>query len=209
MSEFIGYITRIETKSGTSKNGKPYTVYNVTATGKSGEEIRVGWGFDAPSFQEGVWVKTTLVQNGNYLNYKGAPVEIAPGPAPAASTSAPGNQSTGSSGGNDRQASIVYQSSRKDAIHLVDILERSGSLPVSSAKGKAGEAKRYEQIHEIVDKITVQFYHDVETLRLLDTVADAGDVDVAARGELPPEVEAPAEAEAPAQEDDFNDDIPF
>jgi len=206
MSELIGYVTKVEAKSGTSKAGKPYTVFNVFAIQKNGEEIRVGWGFDAPNFQEGVWIKTQLEQNGQYLNYKGAHVEVKAGPAPAASASP---QTTGTStAGPDRQASIIYQNSRTAAINLVDILERADALPISTAKAKAGEAKRFEQLTEIVEKLTVQFYHDVDTLRLLESVADAGNVEVKARGELPAEVEAPPEVAEPDQ-DDFDDEIPF
>ena len=90
---------------------------------------------------------------------------------------------------------------------MCKLLLQHDALPVSGAKGKAGESKRFEQVQDFVNKLTVQFYHDVETLRLLDSVADAGDVEVAARGELPEEVEAPAEPET--VEDAFDDDIPF
>lgn len=206
MTEFVGFVTKIETKQGVSKNNKPYTVYNVTATQKSGEETRIGWGFDAPTFGEGVWIKTQLEQNGQYLNYKKAFVEVAGGPAPAVSSPAAAPSGSSAGTGADRQASIIYQSSRKDALQLVTVLLGADALPISTGKGKAGEAKRYEQILEIVDKMTVQFYHDVDTLRLLESVADAGDVDVKARGEMPEEIEAPAEPETEAGTDD---DIPF
>jgi len=201
--DIVGYVQNISSKQGVSKQGKPYTVFNVVVTGKDGQDTRVGWGFDAPAFQEGVWIKTQAEQNGNYLNYKGAPVQTAAGPAPAATQNAAPAAGNTASSGVDRNASIVYQSSRKDAIALVAVLQESDALPISAAKSKAAEATRYQQILDIVNKLTVQFVKDVETLRLLESVADAGDVEVAARGDLP------AEEQEEEEQDDFNDDIPF
>lgn len=206
MSDFVGYVNEITTRNGTSKQGKPYTAYNVRFTTKEGEQKTVGWGFNPPAFQEGVWVKTTVEQNGQYLNYKGAPVEAAPGPAPAAQSTTQDAPAGGGGKGGVVQQQIIYQNSRTAAIQFVlGMLDRD-SLPVSGAKGKAGESKRYEQALDFVRKVTVEFYHDVDTLRLLESVADAGDVEVAARGELPEEVEPPS---VPETEEDFDDDIPF
>ena len=201
--DIVGYVQNISSKQGVSKQGKPYTVFNVIVIGKDGQDTRIGWGFDAPAFQEGVWIKTQAEQNGNYLNYKGAPVETAAGPAPTATQNAATAAGSTASSGIDRNASIVYQSSRKDAIALVAVLQESDALPISAAKSKAAEATRYQQVLDIVNKLTVQFVKDVETMRLLESVADAGDVEVAARGELP------AEEPEEEQQDDFNDDIPF
>lgn len=197
---FVAYINRIEPKGGVSKKtGKPYTLYNVYGTTKEGEEVRVGWGFDKPTFDAGVWIKTELEQNGAYLNYKGAAVEVKAGGAPNKPANESGNSFSG--GGGDRQASIIYQSSRKDALHLVEILLSSDALPITGAKTKAGEAKRFDEIQAIVDKLTVRFYHDVDTLRLLEAVEDAG------IGEEAEEEELPDVSDVEEEEDD--DDIPF
>lgn len=186
MSDVIGFVKSISSKQGVGKNGKPYTIYNVVLLKKEdNSELRVGWGFDAPSFNEGQWIKADILSNGQYFNYnKGSPVKVQDGPAPKVVASAP----VSSGGGyNDpaRQASIIYQSSRKDAIEFVKILAQADALPISAAKSKSAEAKRFDQLKDIVDKLTVQFVRDVETLRLMETVEDAGSVEAAEEQPLP------------------------
>jgi len=213
MTEVIGYVSGINLKQGMGKNGKPYTVYNVNLMQKDGSELRVGWGFNAPAFQEGVWIKTTAEQNGQYLNYKGAPVETAPGAAPA-QASAPSTQPSSSGGSKDGYweekdryykeveiPRITFSASRTAALTFLGILDKHDALPLSSAAGKAGQTKRFEQLHEYLEKLTVQFYHDADTLRLLEKVADAGVVEVPLRGELPDEV-----TEEEEQEDMFENE---
>ena len=68
---------------------------------------------------------------------------------------------------------------------MVAVLLEHNGLPISGAKSKAGEAQRYEEITEAVDKLTVQYFNDLESFRLFDRVADAGDIDTGADGALP------------------------
>lgn len=187
MSEVVAQVTEIVPRTGVSKKtGKPYTAYTVRATGRDGQGLSIGWGFNAPSFAPGDWIKTVVEVNGQYLNYKGAPVETRQGELTQTQQTVAAGPSAAP--GTDRQHSIVYQSSRKDAIAFVLGLLQFDAVPISSAGGKAGQAKRFEQSLELVRKVTVEFFHDVETLRLLDTVADGGDIDLStARGELPEE----------------------
>lgn len=74
----------------------------------------------------------------------------------------------------ETQPRITYQSSRKDALEFVKLLRAEDALPISVAKTAAGKAKRYDELLALVDKITVQFYYDVNTLRNLERVQDAG-----------------------------------
>lgn len=216
MSEVVAYVTGIEEKSGVSKQGKPYTVYNVYGRTKDGEELRIGWGFNAPTFKEGIWLKATVSQDGKYLNYKGGSFQVADGAEPAVSESAQrsatgAGRSNAGAGRNEywenkekrdvevTQPRIQYQSARKDAIQVVASLVALDALPISKASSKAGEAKRYEQVMEIIDKITVRFYEDTESLRRLETVADEY-TEPSAHGDIP---------DVPETDDAFADDIPF
>lgn len=73
--------------------------------------------------------------------------------APAAANGTP------NAGGADRNNSIVYQSSRKDALELVTLLVQSGSLKMPKAeKAKVGV------IEAAVDRYTAMFFDDVFTL---------------------------------------------
>lgn len=215
MSEIVAYADRIEVKTGMGRNNKPYTVYNVLCTTKGGESVRLGWGFDAPSFREGQWFKTqTQTNDRGYLEkVKNAPVEAKDGPAPqTAAPSAGGTAASGQPAVDTKQNSIHYQNSRTAAINLTSVLLEANALPISQAKDKGGITKRFEQIQAIVEKLTVQLFHDVDTLRLLEKHADAGDIEVPTAQELP---ETEAAAEQPSQEEQdafaegFDDDIPF
>lgn len=78
------------------------------------------------------------------------------------------------------------------------LLEHDG-IPMTKASNKAGEAKRFEEIVAVIDKLTVKFYRDAETGRLLETVADMGVVDTSADGPIP---YAPAASDSTTDEDD-------
>lgn len=83
------------------------------------------------------------------------------------------------------QPRINFQAARNAAISVVQVLSDQKALPISTADNKGGAAKRYEQIVDIVNKLTVQFYFDTDTLRLLTSVQDAGTIKVSNPGELP------------------------
>lgn len=69
-----------------------------------------------------------------------------------------GSGSVGGSG-STRDASIQYQSSRKDAIALVDVLLRAAAI-----KLPAKEAMKLEAVEALVDGYTASFFNDIGTL---------------------------------------------
>lgn len=75
------------------------------------------------------------------------------------------------------QPRIQYQAARNAAIEAIAVLLANDGLPTSKAANKAGAATRYEDIVEYINKLTVQFYFDTESLRLLNTVVDSGKVE--------------------------------
>lgn len=190
MTEFKGFVQKIAVKSGKSKRPpyKSYTLYSIKLADEKGVELEqwFGAGFEAPPVKEGDYVEVNAEQNdAGYWDVKGikplknAPAKVSASPASAVSSGS--NIST--------QASIHYQSSRNAAIEVLKLLVETKSLPVSSAQTKAGEAKRYEEIMALVDKLTVRFYVDTETQRILKTVTDEGAVEEE-------EVIVPGEADA-------------
>jgi hypothetical protein len=164
-STVTGYLDETDSKSGTSKAGKPWTMYKGTVNGKW-----YSFGFTRPSVAKGEYVELTVELENDYEVVKSA--KVVPAPTPAATKDATAPASSG--GYQDRNSSIVYQSSRKDALALVDVLITQDALPVTATKTGAGKAKRFEEIMALVDKLTVQYYYDVITLRNLDRVVDAG-----------------------------------
>jgi hypothetical protein len=72
------------------------------------------------------------------------------------------------------QPRIQYQAARNAAIEAVAVLLANDGLPTSKAATKAGASTRFEDIVEYINKLTVQFHYDTETLRLLGAVVDSG-----------------------------------
>ena len=119
-----------------------------------------------------------------------------------------GNSAAGGGGqatGDNRQNSIIYQSSRKDAVSIIQVLLENDALPLSAATTKAGAARRYEEVIALVNKLTVQFYNDVNTLRLLDSVQDAG-AQTKDVGKLPDDSDAEEEVDGDDESEEYKDD---
>jgi hypothetical protein len=187
MTALVGYVKKVNTKTGSGKRG-PWTLYSGILELDNGTES--GWisfGFERPPFNEGSYISIETQETERGLDYVAGSGKVLPPPSkPAASvpaagsTAAPAKQSgyvgTASkpSGFVDRNDSIVYQSSRKDAIALIALLLEHDALPMSASTAKAGQSKRFEEIQAYADKLTVQFFHDVGSLRLLQSVVDAG-----------------------------------
>lgn len=179
MSTFKGFIAKIGIKEGRSGRG-PWKLYSIKLEDENGVENDkwLSAGFDKPKANEGDYVVIEAEENDKgYLNVKSLKVQKNPPAqvsksAPQGTRTAPANVK-----GSTTQTSIHYQSARKDAIEVLKLLQSQDALPISSAKTKAGEAKRFEELMALVDKLTVQFFFDAETHRLLDTVADAGKID--------------------------------
>ena len=171
MSEFKGFVKKINVKQGQGKRG-PWSAYSVKLEKENGNEYEewLSSGFEAPNFKEGEYVVINAEQNDKgYWTIRDSKV-LKNSPAKATTGSA-GQAAAGTS---SRESTIHYQSSRKDAIEVLKLLTDLDALPLSAAKTKAGEVKRYEEVMALVDKLTVRFYYDVETKRILETVIDEG-----------------------------------
>ena len=122
------------------------------------------------------YVSFEATQNGDYWNAdpesikRIEPAKQETSPAKAKMT---GGSST-TSASNDRQDSIIYQSSRKDAIEMVNAMLAAGLIDFGKAKG----AQKMELYEVYVDHYTVRLFDDCKRL-------------------APPEHANPVEAEAP------------
>jgi hypothetical protein len=170
----LGFVKKLNGKDGKSKKPpyKSFTAWSMIMENQDGSES--GWislGFERPSFQEGQWANYET--NAGKFGLELVKFDKTAAPAtPVAAASQPTPARTG--GYVDRNDSIVYQSSRKDALALVGLLLEHNGLPMSSSAAKAGIASRYEEITAFVDKLTVELYNDVQSLRVLREVVDAG-----------------------------------
>lgn len=188
-----GSVVKIAEKSGRNRRG-PWTRYSFITEENGQESGWVGFGFEAPPFKEGDYIEyETEEDDQGRVQYKKGTGRIIPKPAaapraePASPTAAAAcnSQSSGPSSYDARQQQIVLQHSQEMAIHAVAVLLKHDSLPTTGAKTKAGEAKRFEEIIAAVDKLTVKFYNDVVTGRLLYNVPDMGVISTAPDAPLP------------------------
>lgn len=218
-SKFAGFVARISKKDSKPGAKRAWTLYSFKAEKEDGNEYEqwFGFGFEEPPFKEGDYITFEAEQKDGYWNYvKGSGNK--PKNPPARKQARQSNSSSGSDNGGtkspsdspvaagaDRQTQIVMQHSQEMALALVGLLLTHDALPVSSAKTKSGEAKRYEEIVAFVNKETVRLYNDVVTARLLETVVDSGVIDVKPDAALP-EIQ---EDDSPIESDERNEDSPF
>lgn len=171
-----GYIVKVGTKTGTGKKG-PWTLYSFRVAKADGTEFPdwISGGFSPLPFAEGDYVtfdadQVTIKgkQQWNLLPDTAKKVE-----APKKEVSAGGAVSATTGGRERTQQQINWQSSRNAALELTKLLLQYDGLPLP-AKAKRTEASVYEIIHATVDKLTVEYWNDTESLRKLETVQDAG-----------------------------------
>lgn len=168
---FEGFIKKLHTKTGSGRKG-PWTLYSAKIEKADGSEYDewVSFGFSKPDVAEGGYyiIEASKDAKGYFKadSYKAAepPKRVAGGG---------GNEG----GGNSKQDSIHYQNARGNALTFVQIAVQLDALPFIKTAGKAGEAKRFAELQALVDKLTVQYFNDTDTLRLLDSVEDAGAVE--------------------------------
>jgi hypothetical protein len=174
MSVYQGFISKIAVKQGIGRRG-PWKLYSGRVEKDDGTEYAewLSFGFDQPSCKEGDYVKLTAEADAKGYQQVNK-IEILKNPPAKATPVAQAGASAASSYVSGKDASIHYQSARKDAITVVQALISMDALPITSAKTKAGEAKRYEEIMALVDKLTVRYFNDTQTQRILDSVVDEG-----------------------------------
>jgi hypothetical protein len=174
---FEGFLKKLNTKTGSGRKG-PWTLYSGKIAKADGSEYDewVSFGFNKPNAVEGgYYIIETEKDSKGYEKV----TSVTEAKAPAAAQAA---QSSGGGGGNAKSDSIHYQNARGNALLFVELAVKLDALPFIQTTGKAGQAKRFDELQALVDKLTVQFFHDTDTLRLLDSVEDAGAEDEPAPG---------------------------
>ena len=97
-----------------------------------------------PGLRQGDVVKFEWEANGNFRNIKKGTLTKVEGAAPV------GNSQPRGFGDDARQKSIIYQSSRKDAIEIVKAAQSAGCLALPAKKGDA-----FEALLALVDDLTI------------------------------------------------------
>jgi hypothetical protein len=179
--EFVGFVVKISERSGKGSRPpyRPWTAYSCKLEREDGSEYE-GWlslGFDPPPFKEGDYVKMSGDKDDKgYLKIDPNSIQVKKNP-PARAKKGDGNYSatssrTGSGETGARKGGVDWNSAVARATDVVAVLLANDALPISSTKTKAGQASRYEEVIAFVDKLSVKFYNDNQTMRLLETVSD-------------------------------------
>ncbi len=147
----FSYYVMIDTKDG--------FYFNTRYEPKCGEGDVVGIEYESKGENRGNVKKITILEDNG--GPKGVPK----------SEWNEGGSKTGGGGGN-RQDSIVFQSSRKDALVLVGILLGAEAY---ATKGKA-DAKRV-QIEGLLDELTAKFFADASDPRKSKVLTDNAELE--------------------------------
>lgn len=219
----IAFVEKVNSRSGTGRNGKPYTLYSLKLMDDHGQSLP-GWyncGFDKPACQERDYVKLEATPKGDNFDVVKGSIKVSKNPPKAPQSEY--EQKRAASGGGGRAATVKtselfgqiggynteddirrmsYSAARSDALRLVEILVSEKALALPAATSKAGAASRFDIITEAVDKLTVEFFFDAATGRKIgDPEGDA----VAADDEFELESEDDfEETEAVAETDGFD-----
>lgn len=212
----IGFVEKINSHTGTGSNGKPYTLWSMKLSDESGAELD-GWyktGFDKPPCKEGDYIKCEAVpatkgKPGNF-DVNVATIKVAKNPP--AKPASEKNESTGGGyaprDGGATQRNIHYQNSRTAAIETVRLLLENKALKLKAGDTAAAVQQHFDVITGSIDKLTVKYYNDLETHRLLNDVADYYEFSNEGDGPLP-DAEDEVDPFGDAPEPDFDDDIDF
>lgn len=186
MADHTGVVEKVYKKHGTNKNGKPYTLYSAKVQGL---EQWASFGFKDPEIDEGDVVKLRGEIDDRNFRVSQHRIETKGEGKPAAQARQGGGGKPNFAANaasrdayfkdkekhdrEEREPRIQYQAARKDALEFLQVLAAQDALPITAASGKGNKAKRFEELEEIVDKLTVRFYKDTLTLRVLERVQDS------------------------------------
>ena len=162
--------------------------------------------------QEGDNVTFSATQKGNFWNIDTKTVKklAASAASPAGNTSNAAAPEAKSWSGGKRdtnvQDAINYQSARKDALQLLDILASNQVIDF----GKATKAKAFETALAYVDKLTVRFFEDTKALGHKAAEPEQGEQEDAPLKVAPVKKAKAAPVEQEAEfEDDNLDEVMF
>jgi len=130
--QYTGTVARVETRSGSSARG-PWTMYTLILDTDNGE-AKIGVGFDAPKVSPGQIITVEASTNSRgYLEGNPKTINVvgaAAVPTGSVQRAAPDDQ---------RQRSIVAQSSYKTAADVLSVAISSGAIKLPAAKTAAND----------------------------------------------------------------------
>ena len=212
-STITGFVEKVFENERTGRTG-PYTLYSFKVQDKDTGVVNplyFNCGYNNPGVKEGDYVRFAAVPSTHSdkgMDVAKGSVKVSTKPPERPDNPAPKAAYGGKKGGGGYQKdpkiqkAISYQSARKDALVLVQLLLENDGLPILGTTGKAAKAKRYEEIVAYVDKLTVRLYNDTDTLRLLESIDDDGIAPTPDTGDAAEEIDETVVARETEQQDD-------
>ena len=158
-----GSLAKIHTKSGTGKNGKPWTAYRLGVDTGKGELEWFGYGFKAPTVNEGSVVEFDAEEGKYGADVVEGTLKLIKKDAPAAKKF--------KAAANNKDDSIVRQSSTGYAIEVVRTMIENDLVPIPA------KAKRYDWYLELLEEVTDRiFVANRDPKSLDDILADRDDL---------------------------------
>jgi hypothetical protein len=234
-----GFVEKIFERSGTNARGN-WTAYSIKVQKEDGtvDPMYYQFGFEKPKFAEGDYITFDAVRKddkaASYVDGSGKKPKNGPAKPPKPQAPAGGYNGPRKGGGGggfkprepvtselfgkigqnsteDDIRRISLASARTAALEAVSVLLTHDGLVTSAANTKAGQAQRYDEIVAAIDKLTVKYFFDGASGRLLESVADEGSK-TSRVAELPAEKPSKpakagkaAAADAPPADEDFDD----
>lgn len=138
-------------------NRKGNLQYNLLVRPEGQEEgTWYGCFTNKPNVSEGQVIKFTAEDSGNFKNADVPSIQVV-GEAVASPT--PQKTTGGRQVTDNRQASIVMQSSSRTAVELLNVLVESGAVSLGKADSKAAAAKKYDVLMSLHEELTVRLYN--------------------------------------------------
>ncbi len=133
--------------------------YDIVVDGR-----KYGHGKKKPAFSDGDYVTFEAEAKGDFFNADPSSfkkVQVATEAAPSAVAAAVSTSGKKWIPEVDRQDSITYQSARKDALQLTQILIEAGKMDFGKMKG----AEAIDMVEMYVDNYTQRFFKDTKNLK--------------------------------------------
>jgi len=166
-----GQITKLHTKSGTAKSGKPWTLYSLGVdTDGSGELKWYGFGFSKPNVDEGSFVEFEAEEKNGRFDVVKDTLKLAKKTSASAKKFASGNDA--------RQDSIVRQNACSTAAAILNGMLTTGVIEAPKTKTKKFDWYM-EMLFEITNRLFLQNREpmSIEDVQELLGVDEGEDVD--------------------------------
>lgn len=154
--QVTGYVEKVNERN----SGSGPTTYSLLVRPKDGGEGEwYGFYTNKPNVSEGALVTFGYSRKGKWLNANPKTLKVVEEAGTTAPAPAPASKGGGRNFTDNRQNSIVMQSSSKTATDLLNVLIGAGAIHLGKAETKAAASKRYDALMELHEELTLRLFN--------------------------------------------------